>query len=391
MKKINHYNFCVVTYETLPNPISQNIMTFLLENYNCNILYIYHPMLDMKEGYKLSSGFYLYRNNKLCKSEKAFHWKFFWPLLYIKDVLYTLFWCLRFNQKFDIYFASGNLNPLVGIVLRKLGLVRRVVYQSLDYYPRRFNNSFFNWLYFQLDKFCVRFSDETWNVNPNIVQARFNKMGMDPKVFDKQYTVPGSIWFYKTKRLPFSQINRNKIVYRGTLLDFMGIDLAIKAMPFILKKFPNLIFEIVGIGIDKERLMELTRQLNVSRNVIFHGFVKGRQQMEKVLSDAAIGIATFNTSICDDKVRNSDPGKIKDYMLMGMPVIATKEVYYHKKIISKRCGLIIRYNPEELANAVVKLLSNSKLLKEYRQNATNFIEEYDCNNIYESHVVRLLS
>lgn len=391
MNKKNNYNFCIVTYETLPNPISQNLKTFLLTNYNCNLLYIFHPMLDMKEGYKLSSGAYYYRNNKVSEFKKAYHWKFYWPLLYIKDILYTFFWCLKFRQKIDIYFASGNLNPLAGIILRKMGRVRRVVYQSLDYYPKRFDNIFFNWLYFQLDKFCVRFSDETWNVNSAIAGARHKKMDMNTEVFNRQYKVPGCIWFYKIKRLPFSQVNRNKIVYRGTLLDFMGVDLAINAMPLILKKIPNLVFEVVGIGKDKERLENLAKQLRVSQSVIFHGFVKGRQEMEKVLSDAALGIATFNTSILDDKVRNSDPGKIKDYMLMGMPVITTDAVYYHQKITEKRCGVVIKYDPVRLAEAVIKLLQNKKLLREYRQNATNFIEEFDCNCIYKNNVARVLS
>lgn len=391
MKKNSYYNFCIVTYETLPNPISQNLKTFLLENYRCNILYIFHPLLDMKEGHRLSSGFHLYKKNILSKSAKAYHWKLYWPLLYIKDVLYTFFWCFKFRRRIDVYFASGNLNPLVGIVLRQLGFVKKVVYQSLDYYPTRFNNKFFNWLYFQFDKFCVRFSDETWNVSSQIAQARYKKMGMSPKVFNRQHTVPGCIWFNKAKRLPFENINKYKIVYRGTLQDFMGVDLAIEAIPIILKKIPDLVFEIIGIGEDKERLVKLAKQLKVSKNVKFHNFVKGREEMEKVLSDAALGIATFNTDILDDKVRNSDPGKIKDYMLMGMPIITTNAVYYHQEITKKKCGIVIDYNPAELAEAIIKLLKNKNLLDEYRQNATKFIEKFDCNHILRSNIERLLS
>lgn len=390
MKKNGYYNFCIVTYETLPNPISQNLKTFLLENFKCNILYIFHPLLDMKEGYRLSSGSHLYEDNKLSKSEKAYHWKLYWPLLYIKDVLYTFFWCFKFRRRIDVYFASGNLNPLVGIVLRQLGFVKKVVYQSLDYYPTRFNNKFFNWLYFQLDKFCVRFSDEIWNVNSQIAKARYKKMGMNPKIFNRQNTVPGCIWFNKAKRLSFEKIKKNKIVYRGTLQDFMGVDLTIEAMPIMLRRIPNLVFEIVGIGREKERLIRLAKRLGVSKHVKFYGFVRVREKMENVLSDAALGVATFNTNILDDKVKNSDPGKIKDYMLMGMPVITTNAVYNHKEITEKKCGIIIAYNSKELAEAVVKLLKNKNLLNIYRQNAIKFIEKFDCNRILMPNIERLL-
>lgn len=385
------YCFCIVTYETFPNPITQNLKTFLLENYNCDLLYIFHPQLDIKEGYKLSSGFEWFKNNKLTQSKNAYHWKAYWPLLYIKDVLYTFFWCVKFGKKFDAYFACGNLNPVVGLILRNLGIMKKVIYQCLDYYPKRFENNFLNWFYFQLDKFCVRLSDETWNVSSMIAKARHKKMGMDPNIFNRQRTVPGCIWFHKTKRLPFSKINRKKIVYRGTLLSFMGVDLAIKAMPLILKKIPDLKFEIVGTGEEEKKLKDLTNRLGVSKNVIFHGFVEGRENMEKVLSDGALGMATFNTDILDEKVQNSDPGKIKDYMLLGMPVITTDTFPDSKKIVEARCGLVVPYKAEDLAEDVIKLLKSEELLCEYRKNAASYIAKYDCVNILKPNIERIVN
>lgn len=384
------YKFCIVTYETFPNPLTQNLKTYLLENYTVDILYIYHPQLDNKEGYELTSGYYLFKNNELVSSKNSYHFKLYWPLLYIKDVLYTLFWCLRFGEKFDVYFASGNLNPVAGLILRQIGVVKKVVYQSLDYYPVRFKNKFFNWFYFQLDKFCVRFCDETWNVSPMIAKARQKKMSMDIKVFNRQYTVPGCIWFYKVKRLPFPKINKRKIVYRGVLLPHMGIDMVLKAIPLILKKIPNLIFEIVGTGVEEKKLKKITKDLKIFKNVLFHGFVEGRENMERIISDGAIGMATFNTSLLDNNVRNSDPGKIKDYMLMGMPVITTDAFSSSNQISEKRCGIVVEYKEEQIAQAVIKLLKSDQLLREYRSNATNFIEKFDCSYILKPNLERVL-
>lgn len=383
------YNFCIVTYETFPNPVAQNLRTYLLENYIANILYIHNPQLDNKEGYELTSGYEFFKDNKLVSSGKAYHFKLYWPLLYIKDILYTFFWCLKL-KKIDIYFASGNLNPLVGLILRQLGVVRKIIYQSIDYYPVRFKNKFLNWFYFQLDKFCVRFCDETWNVSERIEKAREEYMGMDRKIFNKQYTVSGGIWFYKTKRLPFIKINRKKIIYRGTLQKHMGIDLAIKAMPSLLKKIPDLKFEIIGTGDEEDYLKDLASSLRVSKNVLFHGFVKERRDVEKILSDAAVGIATFNPDSMNDKVKNSDPGKIKDYMLLGMPVITTNTSYFSREIIKNKCGLVVGYDPKEIASAIVKLLSDKKLLKKYRSNAIKFVEKFDCSSILKPNMDRVL-
>lgn len=385
------YNFCIVTYETLPNPITQNLKVFLLDNFNADLLYIAHPMLEIEESYKKRSQFIYFENNRQVLERKAFHWQLPMVLLYIKDVLYTFYWCLRFRKRWDVYFAAGNLNPLVGIILREFRLVKKVVYQSLDYYPTRFENKILDWLYYQLDKFCVKFADETWNVSPVIAEAREKKMGMDKKVFNRQYTVPGGIWFYRVKRKKFNQIDKNKIVYRGYLISHMGVDLIVRAMPIILKAIPNAHLEIIGGGDEEEALKKMTDKLNIKKNVKFYGFVRDREKLEELLSDGAVGIATFNTDILDDKVKNADPGKIKDYMLLGMPVITTNAVYYHQKITDRKCGLVVEYKPEKLAEAVIKLLGNEKILKEYRENALKFIEEYDCNNILRPNVERILN
>ncbi len=385
------YNICIVTYETLPNPITQNLKTFLLNNYNTELLYISHPMLDIKESYKKNSQYLYFKNNKIAKTETSFNWKFPVPLLYMKDVIYTLYWCLKFGKRWDAYFAAGNLNPLVGIVLRELGLVKKVIYQSLDYYPTRFENKFLNWVYFQFDKFFVRFSDETWNVSPIMVEAREKKMGMDRHIYNRQYTVPGGVWFYKAKRRDFKDIDKKKIVYRGYLIDYMGVDLIISAMPRIIKAIPGVHLEILGGGDQESFLKNMVKKLKIGKYVKFYGFIRDRKRLEGLLSDGALGIATFNTDILDDKVKNADPGKIKDYMLFGLPVITTDAVYYHQEITKKRIGIIVDYKPEVLAHAVIKLLKDEKLLREYRENALKFIEKFDCNKILKPNIERILN
>ncbi len=391
MKDQNKYSFCIVTYETFPNPSTQNLKTYLIENFHVDILYIHHPMLDTEEGYSMSSGYELYKDNKLVRSVNAYHWKLFWPLLYMKDVLYTLLWIFINRIKFDVYVASGNLNPVAGIILRNLGLVKKVIYITLDYYSDRFKNRIVNRIFFQLDKFCVRFSDETWNVSSSMVVAREVEMGMDRKIYSRQRTVPGGVWFYKTKRLKFDEINLNKIVYRGVLLPHMGVELVIRAMPLILKEAPDLVFEIVGTGPEEKVLQELAEDLKVSKSIVFHGYVEGRENMEEILSNGALGMATFNTDMLREKVKNSDPGKIKDYMLLGMPVITTNVTNFSKVVADDKCGIVVDYLPADVAKAVLKLIKNKKLLKQYRQNATKFIEMLDCNNIYNINLGRVIS
>lgn len=390
-KFVKNLDVAIVSHKSMPNPITDNLKIFLNENFNLNLLSITHPLLEIEESFKDSSEFEYLEKEKTILRRKAFHWILPVPLLYLKDFFYTFIWSLSFRNKWDLYFGVGNLNPLTGFILRFFKKVDKVIYYSMDYYPTRFEKKLLNWLYFHLDKFCVRFSDETWNVSPVMVEAREKKMGMDRRIYNRQYTVPGGIWFNKVKRLPFSKINKRKIVYRGYLIPHMGVDLAIEAMPKILKYDPKIIFEIVGGGEQEDDLKELAKKIGVANNVIFHGWVIDRTNLEKILSDGVVGIATFNTNILDEKVKNADPGKIKDYMVMGMPIIVTRAISYYEQLEKQKCGIVIDYDPDQFAQAVIKLLTNDNLLKKYRENALKFIKNYDWNYLLKPNIERILS
>lgn len=385
-----HIKVVIASHRTLPNPIVDNLKEYLFTNYKGEVLDITHPLLETDESFENSSKSEWFHNRKPHKQINAFHWKMSVPLLYVKDFVYTLIWSLRFGRC-DLYFGVGNLNPVAGIILKKLGRINKVVYYCQDYFQDRFKDPVLNNFYFQLDKFCVRYSDETWNVSAAMVEARERKMGMRREVYNRQFTVPGGIWFRKVKRVPFPKVDRQKIVYRGTLLDWQGVDLAIKAMPFIIKKIRGARLEIIGGGPEEIKLKNLAKKLKVEKSVLFHGLITDRQKMEEMLRNASLGVATFNTRILDDKVKNGDPGKIKDYMVMGMPVITTDALYYHQRIIDKKCGIVVDYNPKQFADSVIKLLSDKSLLKIYRQNALKFIKDFDWNKIYSKNIGRVLT
>jgi len=385
------YHIAIVSYETMPNPITEGLRTYLRAKYPVSLTYITHPMLETKDSYGLSSKYKIFSSKKLVRKKVAYHWKLPMALSYLKDFLYTFYWSFTLNKKWDAYFGVGNLNPLPGIILKWLGRVDKVVYQCMDYYPTRFANPIMNWLYFQLDRFCVRFSDETWNVSPMMQLAREKKMNMKGRGYDRQFTVPGGIWFDRVKRKPFSKIDKHKLIYRGYLLNHMGVDLPVSAMPYILKKVKNARLEILGGGPDEEKLKKLVKKLKLERSVIFHGWVTDRQKLEDALSTAAIGMATFNTKILDEKVKNADPGKIKDYMLLGMPVVTTNAVWYHQKIAKTQSGFVVKYNPKDLADVVIKFLKDEEKQKLYRKNALAFIKDFDWNVILDKNIPRVLS
>lgn len=386
MKK---FKVVIAYHETLPCYVGEHIKEYLLEKYSTELLLIGHPLLENDESYKRSSRYEYYKNSKLVVKKNAYHWIAPRSLLYIKDMLYTFFWCLKNKGAWDVFFGIDNINILVALLLKKMGKIKKVVYHPVDYFPTRFENKILNWLYYQIDKICVQYCDEVWNISEGMIEAREKKMGI--KRDDKQYIFPICVWVNKVKRLPFNKINKRKIIFRGLLVKDMGVDLIIKAMPRILKVISDITLEIYGDGPAREALESEAKKLNVSEHVKFFGWIRERKELENRMSDAALGVATFNTKITDDKFKNADPGKIKDYMLMGMPVITTKAISNFEQIEKLKCGIIINYEASELANAVIKLLLNEDLLKEYRDNALKFISQFDCGKLFDENISRVLN
>ena len=379
----------IVTHRTIMPVIPGNdLKRFLLKSGVNKLIYITHPLLLLKESYKLSSELEFYEKSRIKINSKARHFMLPESISYIKDFIYTLIWVFKSNKTYDIYFGMNNLNAFAGLILKKLGRVKKVVYYTIDLFPQRFPNKLINWVYHRLDKVCVNFCDETWNVSPFLVGYR-KRMGMRGKKYARQYIVPIGIWFDEIKRVPLNRIKMTKIVYVGHLAPYMGVDLAVRSIPLIKKSIPNIKLEIIGGGEQVEELKQLVNELSLHTHVRFHGW-KDKKQAEKIITGCALGLAPFNTLIIDEKIKNADPAKIKDYLAQGLPVIMTNASVNARAIEKAKCGIIVSYTQKSLSNAIIQLLTNERLLREYKENALQYIKQFDWNILFTKNISRLL-
>lgn len=391
MKNIlSHKKIILVTHYRIYSA-AQALCDFIRNN-RCNeLLYISHP-LPLRNIEETEKSFFEISHEKVVSNKSVAKKKFYNIVLSsFLEMWLTFKWVFASKNTYDLYVGVDNLNALYGLILKKIGKVRRVAYYTIDYFPNRFENRLMNRIYHFIDKLCVKFADETWNVSKVMVDAREKYNNMNRELYGRQHTVPIGIWYDNAPRKDFSRINKKKLIFVGHLLPHMGVDLIVKAMPEILKKIPDAKLEVIGGGEEEDSLRKLSDDLGVSGSIKFWGWIRDRAKLEKTMSDGSIGLATFNTEILDDKVKNADPGKIKDYMLLGMPVIATNAISTADVIEKTKCGIIIRYNTSDLANSVVRLLDNPNLLKKYRENALKYVAQFDYNKIFSKNLSRALN
>ena len=371
---------------------AQALCDYLKEQDINELLFIAHPLNSYAKG---DSYFEIFSGNTLLKKEILAKRTSFGVCGYIKEIFWSLRAIVRQKKTYKLFVGADNVSALVGIILKKLGRVEKVAYWTLDYRPVRFENRVMNTVFHWLDRFCVSFADETWNVSPKMSEGREIFKGMARKKFNRQKVVPAGIWFDKIKRLPFEDIDKKKLLFIGDLGRKSGVDHVLEAIPLILRSITGFQFLVIGGGQQEEKFKNRAKELKIDSHVHFTGWIRDRKKLEILIKDSAVGIALYDKY--DEKGELafgnfSDPGKIKDYMVSGMPVILTDVPYNAREIEEKECGKVInklhfdRPDKTEIAQAVVDILQDDKTLQKYRSNSINYIKMYDWHRIFQKNL-----
>lgn len=351
---------------------------FLNERKVNKLAYISHPF---SYANPLNSSLILYEKGRQARKIEAPLIKGPDLLFYVKDLLFTLFFLLRLKTRFDLYIGADNLNAFAGLVLKKLGLVRKVIFYTIDYVPKRFDNKLLNKVYHLSDKFCCYNCDRVWNFSSVMAEER-DRRGVLLRKSAPQITVPMGAHFNKIKRLPFDEINRNTIVYMGHLRENQGVDFLIRAFAEVLKRNSKARLLIVGTGPLENQLKKLASELGMDKYIEFTGMIESHSELERLLATCAIGVAPYVPDP-DAFTQFADPGKPKVYMATGLPVVITRVPQIAYEIEREKAGIAVNYDQQELVDAITLLLSDDHLYKEYRENAIKFASQYSWDRIFE--------
>jgi glycosyltransferase involved in cell wall biosynthesis len=134
---------------------------------------------------------------------------------------------------------------------------------------------------------------------------------------------------------------------------YKGIDDVIRAMPSLVREFPDLHYVVVGEGDDRPRLERLAAELAVSDRLLFLG----------ACSDAVVA---FCYQACDAYVmpsRSEGFGLVYlEAMACGKPVVAAREAAAPEVVVDGETGLLVDYGDVPgLAISIIKLLGNPDL------------------------------
>lgn len=165
----------------------------------------------------------------------------------------------------------------------------------------------------------------------------------------------------------------NYICFIGNLAPWQGVEYLIQSAPLVINEILNVKFLIIGDGLMKKNLMELAEKTGVFNKFIFTGTVP-YEEVTNYINASDICVAPFIRSR-NEKIGLS-PLKLYEYMACGKPVVASNILGVGDILEHEKTGISVKSeDPQELGNAIVKLLKDEKLRNEMGLNGRKYVSK----------------
>lgn len=165
------------------------------------------------------------------------------------------------------------------------------------------------------------------------------------------------------------------LLYIGTLADWQGLDIVIKALPKILEQ-QTVKLHIVGRGRSRQRKMlaKQIRKLGLEDHVTVQPAVP-HHEIPALMAGADICIAPL--SLNDRNVtQGACPIKVLEYMAAGRPLLASNMPIVRELVREDVDGLLFSpNNPDDLARQAIQLLKDVELSQRLAESAAAHVRE----------------
>jgi len=207
--------------------------------------------------------------------------------------------------------------------------------------------------YWWLDKISMTLADIIlFDTNEHINYAS-NEFGIKKEKFRRIFIGADIDIFYPDEKENSSK--NFKVLFYGSFLPLQGIEYIVKAAKF-LEKEKDIVFEIVGWGPEKEKIIELFNYLK-PKNLFFTDGQKQESLRKKgIEADLCLGI--FGET---NKTKRVIPNKVYECVAMRKPVVtadtpAIRELFEEGELMFVKVA-----DHVSLANAIMSLRNNKKL------------------------------
>jgi glycosyltransferase involved in cell wall biosynthesis len=264
---------------------------------------------------------------------------------------------LAVQENADVYHFHDPELMIVGLLLKRRG--KKVIWDVHEHYPNSILDKYY------IAKPLRRLISKSFDLFERVAVRCFDYVIYTTAFVGQRYQTmkvrSAPIENYPILKLSetFPRDPQKRIIYLGGMARIRGMVELIEAFALVVRKHPD--WELCLVGSSRpasfaQELKDLAGKLGVEANVKFIPWVP-YEEKERWSSQAAMGVITYlpcanNTSCL--------PNKLFDYMLVGLPVVASDFPLYQDVVERNHCGLTVDpTRPAEIARALEYLIEHS--------------------------------
>jgi len=209
-----------------------------------------------------------------------------------------------------------------------------------------------------MNNFTKKLVNEYYNVSDNRISIVTN--GTDLKKF------------YNSKE------NNKRVIFSGAMYHHRGIDILLDCASKVIDEINDVEFLLLGDGPEMKKLQEFVSKNNLSKNIIFKGWVQ-REKIPEFLAKSSIGIGPLRST---DVTKGALPIKVLEYMASSLPILAMEGTLPEDILKDEINGYVIE-NSKELAQKIIYILKNDDLRNQMGKNSNQMVQKFDWKNIAE--------
>jgi glycosyltransferase involved in cell wall biosynthesis len=286
------------------------------------------------------------------------------------DGILSLPFLLATRCRYDLLITAGLNLVLLGILLRRMGVIRRVAFVVMDYWPRKYASSLWSGVYRRVYRWCSTHVDAVVDVAPTIEAARLRDgIRVSPK---RRLTIPHVIDPSAVGCLPRERLEPDSLVWTGALTPECGFDLVVEAMERLIARRPAVTVYVTSYTQVPDNLRRRIRAVGLEDRFRFLGYIKDEAEFSRTVRRFRVGLAPY-APWADTVKQFAGVAKAWTYMANGVVPVFTGVPFDAEEIERAGAGLLIDYDPDNLAATVVRLLADDELHERCRQRGLELV------------------
>jgi glycosyltransferase involved in cell wall biosynthesis len=296
------------------------------------------------------------------------------PISYLFDILKFI--------NFRKYDHGISFNPLCTIILAMQFPYRARVISTyyVDSHISKYENSLANSLYRLLEKLSYKISKNIIDTSKEVQDYKFSHRIYFENIREKRFIVSPISYSNKLIRDPKVNGHPKRIVYFGNVNKRNGVD---KLVEISANLGPEYIFDVIGEGELSSEIYNKVKHYGIANRFNFFGYISSLDTVFDIMAKSSIGIAPFSESETNTYTYLADPGKIRAYIICGLPFITSNATMISSEYITQKIGVVLpeKSGPKEYALEIKKLFKNTNLLDNLQNNV------YELRKLYTDEIV----